>query len=133
MRSTPILILAAALALACGSAEEEPPPAAPAPDVACTLEARPAVTVQPVDRRTGQPVDGGTVLIVRDGLYADTAAVAMGAPPAPISLSAAYERPGTYTVIVRHPEYREWQHTAVVTKDVCHVQTVRLVAELQRE
>lgn len=34
----------------------------------------------------------------------------------------AYERAGTYTVIVSHPGYRQWQRMGVVVeRDECHV------------
>jgi hypothetical protein len=70
-------------------------------------------------------------VIVRDGIYSDTAQarVRRNAP----TVSAAYERAGTYIVQVRHAGYREWERRNVhVTRDECHVRTVRLRAELRR-
>ena len=114
----------------CG-APEATPPGIPAPGgVVCTMEARPGITVEPVDATTGQSVSQHTTVIAMAGSYADTATVHTTGVP---SISAAYERPGTYAVIVRHPDYREWQRSGVlVTKDECHVQTVRLQAELEK-
>jgi hypothetical protein len=47
--------------------------------------------------------------------------------------SAAYERPGTYTVTVRRPGYREWVRSAVVVEreNRCHVRTTSVTAELE--
>jgi hypothetical protein len=71
-------------------------------------------------------------VIVRDGLYADTAEVRVAAPPGAATVSVAYERAGTYTVLVRHPAYRDWQRNGVeVMRDDCHVKTVVLRPELR--
>jgi hypothetical protein len=125
--STRWLALPAVLAACTAAADAQA--GRPAPQgQACTREARPAITVEPVDRRTGQPVPGPILLVVQDGDYRDTARLAAGQK----GVSAAYERAGTYTVTVRHDGYRPWQRRNVrVSRDECHVQTVRLRAELQ--
>jgi hypothetical protein len=124
-------LMAGAAMLGCSSAPETPAPGIPAPGgVVCTMEARPGITVEPVDAATGQPVSQHATVIAMTSSYADTATVHTTGVP---SISAAYERPGTYTVLVRHPDYREWRRSPVlVTKDECHVQTVRLKAELEK-
>jgi hypothetical protein len=121
------------LAAACGSVEEEVPiPAMPAGSVVCTMEARPGISVEPVDKITGQIVSGPTVLIVKSGTYADTVRASTGAQPAPTNISGAYERPGTYTIIVRHAGYHDFVKSGiVVTKDECHVIPVRIKAQLE--
>ena len=126
-------ILATAGLLAC-SAPETPVPGAPgapgSPTVACTMEARPAITVEPVDAATGQSISQQATLIAMTGTYTDTASVHTTGVP---TLSAAHERAGTYTVIVKHPEYRDWERSNIVVgRDQCHVQTIRLKAEMQK-
>jgi hypothetical protein len=119
--------------VACSNVNEAPSTGAPAPGVVCTMEARAGITVDPVDSATGAPLSGPTVLIVSEGAFADTVRANIGTPPAPTSISAAYERPGTYNIVVRHPGYRDFGQTSVVvTKDVCHVQPVRITARLER-
>lgn len=47
-------------------------------------------------------------------------------------LMSAGERPGTYTVTVSKPGFRDWQRAGiVVTADECHVHPVELSARLQ--
>ena len=124
----PLLLLVAA----CGSVEEETIGAMPAPGVVCTMEARPGITVEPRDRVTGEIVSGPIVLIMKSGTYADTVRASTGALPAPTNVSGAYERPGTYTVIVRHTGYHDFVKSGIiVTKDECHVIPVRITAKLE--
>ena len=119
---------------ACTSVPTQPVVIQPAPPpIACTLEAVAGITVKPVDSETGAVLSGPTTLIVREGLYADTVRTTTGALPLPVTVSAAYERAGTYTIVVRHPGYREFAQTGVeVTRDPCHVHPVRITAELRR-
>jgi hypothetical protein len=124
-------VLATVGLMAC-SAPETPAPGAPGapPNVVCTTEARPAITVEPVDAATGQSISQGATLIAMTGTYTDTASVHTTGEP---TISAAHERPGTYTVIVRHPDYRNWERSNIlVGRDECHVQTIRLKAEMQK-
>ena len=134
-RSPWLLGLLASLALAaCSSTPELPPYGIPAPPGAiCTLEARPAISVEPVDANTGQLVTGSVTMIVNDGLYTDTASARIPPSSAMRTVTAAYERAGKYDVIIRHPAYRDWtQKDVIVTRGDCHVETVRLRAELRR-
>lgn len=119
---------------ACKGTPEPPPYGIPAPPgVICTMEARPAVSVEPVDASSGELVTGVVTLIVTDGLYTDTASARIPPSSAMRFVSAAYERAGTYDVIVRHSGYREWrQNNVPVSRDECHVETVRLRAELRK-
>jgi hypothetical protein len=127
--SGPVILLALA---ACRTTPEAPSVYQPAPPGAiCTMEARPAISVEPVERGTGRPISGNVRLIVRDGIYVDTTFARV--TPSAKSVSAAYERAGTYDVTVEHPNYRTWLRDNVrVQRDECHVQTVKLRAELER-
>src|SRR5262245_7785568 len=119
------LLILLALA-ACQATPELPSVYQPAPPGAiCTMEARPAISVEPVDHRTGRPISGNVRVIVSDGMYVDTAFARVTSSAK--SVSAAYERSGTYDVTVEHPNYRTWERNNVaVHRDECHVQTVKL-------
>jgi hypothetical protein len=97
----------------------------------CSLEARPALTVDVRDSTTNAPAGRGARIIARDGAFADTVLVPTDdAELFPYPL--AHERAGTYTVTVERDGYRPWSRSGVrVTKDECHVRTVALTARLQ--
>ncbi|HEV2145926.1 MAG TPA: hypothetical protein VGR37_00770 [Longimicrobiaceae bacterium] len=108
-------------------------PRNPFEDTVCTMEARPALHVLVSDARTGAPATGYTV-VARAGSFADSATV----PEAPAhwdpasGVSLAHEHAGRYEVTVRKAGYAEWRKSGVeVTRDECHVRTVRLEARLQ--
>ncbi|HYW08989.1 MAG TPA: hypothetical protein VE913_18665 [Longimicrobium sp.] len=88
--------------------------------------AQASVLVRPVDARTGRPLSKElqwrSVLIARDGEYADSTILARG---------AARERAGTYDVVVRAPGYREWRRDGVrVPERLCDLKRARLRARL---
>jgi hypothetical protein len=128
MKKTALLVLI--VVAGCGSREDVP--GTPAPNVICTMEARSAITIEIVDRQNGQTPRGVSTLTVRDGSYTDTATIDGSMANAANSLGVAYERAGTYRVTVSNPNYETWERSNVqVTRDECHVQTVRLRAELE--
>jgi hypothetical protein len=121
-KGTSLRLLLAAATLASGACQA---PGA----VACTLEARAAVSVDVRDSVTNAAVGRGSRVIARDGAYADTAEIT-SAFDGPYGL--AYERPGTYTVTVDQQGYRPWSRAGIsVTKDECHVRGVSITARLQ--
>jgi hypothetical protein len=98
-------------------------------NVACTLEARAAISVDVRDSVTNAAVGRGSTIIARDGLYADTAEIT-SVFDGPYGL--AHERPGTYAVTVEQQGYRPWSRSGLrVTKDECHVRGVSITARLQ--
>jgi hypothetical protein len=98
--------------------------------VACTEEARPGLSVTVRDSLTGVAVAAGVEVVATEGEYADTARASLLGSGV---YSLVYERAGTYHVTVSHPSYRLWERTSVkVTADQCHVQTVSVLARLQR-
>ena len=105
-------------------------------DVVCLDNFVSGLAVRVQDSLTGAPAASGAMLIARDGAYADTAVVPSGAAnPDSWVLTAAGERPGTYTVTVSKNGYLTWPRTGVVVRMDeygCHPQTVELVALLQR-
>lgn len=86
-----------------------------------------SVRVKAVDARTGRPLprelQWRSVLIVRDGEYADTTSVAWG---------GAWDRAGTFDVVVRAPGYEEWTRGGVrVPERLCDLKRARLTARLR--
>ena len=97
--------------------------------VACTTEARPAISVDVRDSTTGARIGRNAIVVARQGTFVDTA-FSTSVFDGPHGL--AHERTGTYTVTVDQQGYRQWSRALVrVTKDECHVRTVELVARLQ--
>lgn len=103
-------------------------PQNPLDDTACTMEARPAVTVEMRDALTGAALTGPGTLTVRDGAFVETVEIA----PGHSITGAAHERPGVYAVTVRKMGYRDWTRADVPVEDgKCHVETAKLRAELE--
>lgn len=100
----------------------------------CTTEAVPALQVVVSDARTGAPVSGGYTVVARAGTFVDSVTVPENGgwwdPTQGVSL--AREHAGRYEVTVRKAGYAGWRRTGVVvTRDECHVRTVRLDAWLE--
>jgi hypothetical protein len=97
---------------------------------ACTTDFRYGVVVEVRDSVTGAHAADGARLVVRDGTYADTSDQLPFTEP--LTLQAAGERSGTYTLTVEKSNYQDWTRTGVrVREDQCHVIPVRLAARLQ--
>jgi hypothetical protein len=97
--------------------------------VVCTMEARPAISVDVRDSSGNAPVGEGARITVRDGAFVDSAVTTEGYS-GPYGL--AHERPGSYTVTVQQDGYATWsRNDVVVTRGDCHVHTVGLTALLQ--
>ena len=98
--------------------------------VACTTEARAAVSVEVRDSITHALAGRGARIVAQDGAYADTAKYSSNFD-GPYGL--AHERAGTYAVSVEQAGYQRWLRTGIrVTRDECHPRTVSLIARLQR-
>lgn len=121
-RPSALLLLPTLLALAACSAEH------PVSLAGCTEDLRPGLVVTPVDALTDTPAVQHAVLTVRDGDYVERSdRVWNGA------LYAAWERPGTYDVVVTARGYRAYQaEGVVVTADACHVTPVEIRAGMVR-
>ena len=103
--------------------------------VGCTDRPYAAVFVRIVDDATGLPVARESVLIIRDGAYADSARAQPEEPGNVLGFSAGFGRPGTYQVRVRNPAYQEWVREGVQVRrggQCDKVQTVELTARLRR-
>jgi hypothetical protein len=96
------------------------------------MDFRYGLIVEVRDSVTGEPAAVGARLVARDGAYADTSKQLPDPYTDPLVLHAAGERAGWYDVSVKKAGYSDWRRTPVrVTKDDCHVRTVRLAARLQ--
>ena len=120
MPNRPFLILALTVAVAgCDlfTKPEEP----------CPTDRFPGIAVQVRDSVTGSSTGLGAIVVATEGAFADTGASVSGI------YGIAYERPGTYTVTVEQAGYLKWTRTGVVvTRGECHVNTVNIIARLQK-
>jgi len=100
----------------------------------CPAVAKPAVVVEVRDAVTSSPIGAGSQGFVREGGYTDPLIpyeVKQSDPSVILSLQAALNRPGTYSVEVQHQGYQTWTATGVrVTSDACGVVTMRVRADL---
>jgi hypothetical protein len=98
----------------------------------CSADARPGLEVAAADARTGAALGGFTVVLAFDpagsapSVDSSTAAV-----QPPLLWHGPLERAGRFALRVRKVGYRPWDTTGVVvTRDRCHVQTLRLDIQL---
>jgi hypothetical protein len=95
--------------------------------VICTADLRAGLVVTVLDSASGQAIASSSLVVARQGTFADTARVSSAA-----TYGLLYERAGVYDVTVSHAGYRDWHRSGVtVPADRCHVQTVALTARLQ--
>ncbi len=101
---------------------------------ACTAHIQPGIIVTIIDSATGEPRAAQASGVAQVGSFTDSLRPYGydGQPLAMISRHAADERPGTYTVTIHAPGYRDWQGPGLrVSPGECHVQTVSVDARLQ--
>lgn len=101
--------------------------------VVCAGTAQFAIVVHVRDASTGAPAALGATLVVRDGVYADSATGTYSGPVEPFAtlLEAAQDRPGTYDVSVRKAAYQTWTRQGVrVEESSCEVQPARFDVNL---
>jgi hypothetical protein len=98
----------------------------------CTTSIEPGIIVRIRDSKSKLPAAEGASGYVRDGSYVDSLRTAEGdAQGVLISLQAAFERPGVYTIVVVNDGYQTWKKDGVkVGSDECHVRTVYVTADL---
>lgn len=100
----------------------------------CTTEPVPGIVVTIVDAGTGLPLAEGAEGVVRDGEFQDSLrAYSFNRASEMVSRASAWERRGTYAIVVGHPGYDLWVRDRVRVDDgECHVRKVELTAELVR-
>jgi hypothetical protein len=98
-------------------------------NIVCVDTSRIAIVLEVRDSVSGAGAAVGTSLVVRDGVFVDSTVTA--------AYSATHmawlpQRPGIYTVTLRHTGYREWIKPGVaLLSERCGVQQVQLFARLQ--
>jgi len=103
----------------------------------CTASIEPAIVAEIRDAVTGTPLALGATAVVRDGAYVDTLTPYERLDATEESLYSrrgAEERPGSYSVEVRHPGYVTWTTSGVgAGRGKCHVETKRVRVGMVRE
>lgn len=95
----------------------------------CTDEARPTLSVEVRDARTGAPAAQGARGIIREGTYSDSL---RAATETLLFAQNTCERPGTYDVTVEKAGYLAWTERGVqVAADACHVCSRTITARLE--
>ncbi len=101
---------------------------------ACPALARPGVIVEVRDAATGGPL-GGARGTVTEGAYVDFLVPYRPSstdPVTAVSLKAADNRPGRYSIEVKRDGYQTWTLAGVVAdRDECGVRTTRVRADLR--
>ena len=101
--------------------------------VGCTANIVDGIVVSVVDAVTHAPIAAGAVGTIQDGSFTGTLSpFSFDASGNTIALAGAQERTGTYTVRIEKTGYMPYvMPNVTVTKNVCHVNTVALTAQLQ--
>src|SRR5260221_403066 len=95
----------------------------------CTTEARAGITVDVRDSASNVSAGRGSVIIVREGAFADTSRDT-GVFDGPYGL--VYERAGTYDLTVLQKGFALWSRSGVaVTNGECHVNGIAVTLRLQ--
>jgi hypothetical protein len=97
----------------------------------CTDVAVPGLAIDVREAGSAVPLRRDvTITVTADG-FQESMTFTANTPTIP--WSTAYERPGTYTITVRRPGYREWSRSGVVVEreDHCHVRPTSVTAELE--
>jgi len=99
----------------------------------CTMEARPAIDLEIRDSVTSTPIAESAFATVLDGAFGDSLRLCRQTSGGVwISRCGPDERAGTYDVLVLHASHQFWSvHGVRVTRDACHVRTVRLQVRMQ--
>jgi len=97
----------------------------------CTTAGRPALVIRVTDAETGDPPEGESKITITDGTWTE---VHEGLPdPILGQYAAAFERPGTYSVLIETPGYQNWNREGVIvrrTGSCDHLATVSLTAAI---
>lgn len=104
----------------------------PDEQIACPAVVAPAVVVEVRNATTGDPEAGDAEGRLIDGDFNESMRVgASNSEGIPVTLEGAYERPGTYTVLIEKEGFESWSRSGVqAEEDECGVVTERITAEL---
>ncbi len=104
--------------------------------ITCTANVAPAITIDVIDKATGDFIACDASAVIEDtGFsveippYVD----AYGVCDNTHTLQVAHERSGVYDVHVFKEGYLDWSMYSIeVTSGICHVNTVHIIAELEK-
>ncbi|HUP90143.1 MAG TPA: hypothetical protein VM100_12350 [Longimicrobiales bacterium] len=100
--------------------------------VVCERVAIPGIQISIRDSTSNIPFTRQVTAVAREGTFGDS--ILVNNPYQIGDLNLVHDRPGTYSVSIRAMDYTEWKATNVtVTKTVCGVNTVHLVALMQKD
>ena len=102
----------------------------------CTADSVPALVIDVYDKETGLALLCGVTVSIRDGDFTQEQSMGEGddcitnvADP----FSLAFEREGQYDITVIKEGYVDWvQYDIVVTSNICHVNTIRVQAYMDK-
>jgi len=101
--------------------------------VACTAIYVYGISLKVQNAATGAPITDSATVRITDGSYVESYNfLGPAGQPTSGTLSAAGERAGTYSISIRKAGFAPYDTSGVrVTKDVCHVHPVEVIAKLQ--
>jgi len=102
--------------------------------VICTTSFDPALIIEVYDKQTGEAISCGSIATIQDGSFSETVENINNSDCSDqTALLGAYERTGNYDITVTKNDYVDWTVTNIeVTANVCHVNTIRLQAYLEK-
>jgi hypothetical protein len=101
--------------------------------VACTEIFVYGIAIKVQNAATGAPITDSAAVRVTDGSYVESYNY-LGQPDQPANgvVSAAGERAGTYAISIRKNGFAPYDTAGIkVTRNVCHVNPVQVIAKLQ--
>ncbi len=103
-------------------------------DVACTEEYVFGLTIEVIDKATGESIACNVTAIIEDTGYSEeVTSVNSGECDNAQYLQGAGERSGIYNIHVSKEGYLDWSvYNIEVKSNVCHVETVHIIAELEK-
>ncbi|TYK64860.1 hypothetical protein [Colwellia echini] len=103
-------------------------------DVACTEQYVSGLTIEIIDKATGEPIACNVTAIIEDNDYSEeVTSFSSGECDNAQYLQGAGERSGIYNIHVSKEGYLDWSvYNIELTSNVCHVETVHIIAELEK-
>lgn len=103
-------------------------------DIACTEEYVSGITIEVIDKVTGDSIACDATAVIEDNGYSEeVTSFNSGECDNTQFLQGAGERSGIYNIHVSKDGYLDWSvYNIEVTSGICHVQTVHVIAELEK-
>ena len=104
-----------------------------APKRACTADPKFALQVIITDSISGSRSASGATIVARDGSFADSVQIRVGADFDSFFPALGLDRPGLYTLSVRRVGYKDWARNRIrANSGNCGVEMVNVPVLLQR-